>query len=195
MSDGFCTNCEDWSSSPLIPLPCRCLWCKPCIITAFSLARSEEHYPPKCCSKLNFNSLKNHLPASLIADLEKKFPIFETPGNLRVFCAHKSCLEFIPVTNVQGDIAHCQSCGEKTCKLCKEIAHQGECGIDEALQRTLQLCEDENYKQCKNCGQMVERSGGEKKSEGCPHMLCPCGFKFCAHCGEGEWHWSRCLGK
>lgn len=119
MSGAFCTNCEDWSSTPLIPLPCRCHWCTPCLITAFSLSRSEEHYPPKCCSTLNFTTFKSYLPNSLIADLETKIPIFETPGKLRVFCAHKTCLMFIPPADVQGEVAWCQSCGAKTCVLCK----------------------------------------------------------------------------
>ena len=192
---GFCTNCDDYSEDPLIPLPCRCLWCSTCITTSFTLARAEEHYPPRCCSKLNFTNLKKYLSADLIADLETKFPVYETPGHLRVFCAHKNCLKFIPISGLDGDIATCPSCSQKTCKKCKDVYHEGECGVDQNLQKTLELCKDENYKQCKSCGEMVERNGGQGRSEGCPHMKCPCGYKFCAHCGGNEWHWNKCLEK
>ncbi|EFJ44017.1 hypothetical protein VOLCADRAFT_47991, partial [Volvox carteri f. nagariensis] len=108
-----------------------------------------------------------------------------------LYCPHKSCSSPLQVELSElpsNQPSTCPACGKGFCPRCRIPGwHKGyTCTEFQALPAhlrsaedaaVLQLSEKQQWKQCPQCKQMVERSVG------CNHMLCRCGCNFCYGCG------------
>lgn len=89
-------------------------------------------------------------------------------------CAWAKCGQLIgsieDVQKIRSCNIDCSNCGRRTCKLCREQGHSGECLQDPTLLEYLQL---QDIRRCINCGQLTEKDGG------CEHMICSgCGIDY-----------------
>jgi hypothetical protein len=82
----------------------------------------------------------------------------------RVYCANPECAKFIPMSQRTPDCASCEACSAGTCMHCKALAHEGGCPADEARQSLINFADEQGWKPCFGCGEMVFRY------EGCDHM-------------------------
>ncbi|KAG9009457.1 hypothetical protein FRB94_014256 [Tulasnella sp. JGI-2019a] len=86
----------------------------------------------------------------------------------------------------------CPSCQTDMCYHCRTLWHpdvtceynQNPKSLEgEAMLR--QLAEQQQWRRCPRCRQLVERT------EGCRHMTCRCGFQYCHFCGS-PWRGGQC---
>jgi hypothetical protein len=83
----------------------------------------------------------------------------------RTYCSNVECAAFIPPSQIsEGYRAQCARCGNQTCGHCKGALHDGECEEDSALQATLRLAEEMEWRRCHSCRSLVELN------QGCHHM-------------------------
>lgn len=56
--------------------------------------------------------------------------------------------------------AFCEACNARTCMHCKALAHDGACPADEARQSLVNLADEQGWKLCFGCGEIVFRYEG-----------------------------------
>ncbi|KAL9386476.1 hypothetical protein Peur_019600 [Populus x canadensis] len=110
----------------------------------------------------------------------------------RFYCPFKDCSALL-IDDNEGEAiieSECPFCHRLFCALCSVPWHSGiECeefqrlnederGREDLMLR--ELAKDKKWSRCPQCKFYVERT------EGCPHMICRCGFQFCYGCGA-EW--------
>ncbi|KAI9047423.1 hypothetical protein LZ554_008867 [Drepanopeziza brunnea f. sp. 'monogermtubi'] len=166
-----------------VRLACGDVYCKPCLKSFFlRVAKDESLFPPKCCrhaidiSTIEADFSIEELSAYRSAELE-----FTSTD--RVYCARPECAKFIPMPQRTADRASCEACGAGICMHCKAPAHDGGCPADEAKQSLIKFADEQGWKPCFGCGEMVFRY------EGCDHMTCRCSAEFCYRCGV---KWKEC---
>ena len=147
-----------------VRLKCGDIYCKPCLKSFFlRVAKDESLFPPKChrqlikLSTIEADFSVNELTAYRSAELE--FTSMD-----RVYCARPVCGKFIPITQRTADSASCEACGAGTCIHCKALAHDGGCPADETRQSLINFADEQGWKACFGCGEMVFRY------EGCDHI-------------------------
>ncbi|KAG5249826.1 E3 ubiquitin-protein ligase [Salix suchowensis] len=108
----------------------------------------------------------------------------------RFYCPFKDCSALLINDNEGEPIieSECPFCHRLFCARCSAPWHSGiECdefqrlNEDERGREDLMLRElaiDKKWSRCTQCKFYVERT------DGCPHMICRCGFEFCYGCGE-----------
>jgi len=147
-----------------VRLVCTDVYCKPCLKSFFlRVAKDEGLFPPKChrqpidISTIEADFSVEELTAYRSAELE-----FTSTD--RVYCADPECAKFIPMPQRTPDCASCEACSGRTCMHCKALAHDGDCPADEARQSLINFADEQGWKPCFGCGEMVFRY------EGCDHM-------------------------
>ena len=147
-----------------VRLACDDIYCKPCLTSFFlRVAKDESLFPPTChrqpidISTIEADFSADELTAYRSAELE-----FTSTD--RVYCASPACAKFIPMPQRTADRASCEACGAGTCLHCKAQAHDGGCPADEARQSLITFANEQGWKPCFGCGEMVCRY------EGCDHM-------------------------
>lgn len=72
----------------------------------------------------------------------------------------------------------CPDCDTRVCTGCKKVAHPPHilCETDTESQQLLTLGQDQGWKRCPGCHQMIELSVG------CYHITCLCRTEFCYLC-------------
>ncbi|KAK3171715.1 hypothetical protein OEA41_003799 [Lepraria neglecta] len=147
-----------------VRLVCSDVYCKPCLKSFFlRVAKDESLFPPKChrqpidISTIEADFSVEELTAYRSAELE-----FTSTD--RVYCADPECAKFIPMPQRTPDYASCEACSAGTCMHCKALAHDGGCPADEARQSLINFADEQGWKPCFGCGEMVFRY------EGCDHM-------------------------
>ncbi|KAH6653179.1 ariadne RING finger, partial [Truncatella angustata] len=166
-----------------VRLACSDIYCKPCLKSVFlRSAKDESLYPPKCHRQLiDFSTIEADLSVeelTLYRTAELEFT-----SEKRVYCSDPGCAKFIPMAQRTPDYASCEACSARTCMHCKALAHAGACPADQARQSLISLADEEGWKPCFGCGEIVFRY------EGCDHMTCRCGAEFCYRCGV---KWKEC---
>lgn len=144
--------------------PCGDEYCRECLSRLFQDAMVDETlFPPRCC-RVNIPLERNllFLDAELVQQFREKSIEFSTKN--RTYCYSPKCAQFIPQEKCKDDIALCGACGLRTCTICKNASHVGDCPQDGALQEVLQLAGEEGWQRCQNCNGMVELNTG------CNHM-------------------------
>ena len=147
-----------------VRLVCSDVYCKPCLKSFFlRVAKDESLFPPTC-----------HRQAIDISTIEADFSVeeltayrsaeLEFSSTDRVYCANPECAKFIPMPQRALDCASCEACSAGTCMHCKALAHKGGCPADEARQSLINFADEQGWKPCFGCGEMVFRY------EGCDHM-------------------------
>jgi hypothetical protein len=83
----------------------------------------------------------------------------------RLYCHNPDCGKFIRSDQIrEGQRGECLQCGEMTCVHCKCAFHLGACENDENHNALLALANDQNWKICYKCKNIVELT------KGCFHM-------------------------
>ena len=147
-----------------VRLVCTDVYCKPCLKSFFlRVAKDESLFPPKC-----------HRQPIDISTVEADFSVeeltayrgaeLEFTSTDRVYCADPECAKFIPMPQRTPTCASCEACSGRTCMHCKALAHDGDCPADEARQSLINFADEQGWKPCFGCGEMVFRY------EGCDHM-------------------------
>lgn len=185
-----CSAClEDIPNENLLTLECQCQYCYECLNGAFRAGCSTMgSFPPRCCG----NPLRIMVWGYLLKpDVLERYKTIEAEfsSHRPLYCAKKTCSEFIPDTAylLTEEAGHCSKCQTITCKLClkAEKAHRHWqlrrriCPEEDADETALlTLSAQRNWRQCPTCNVMVE------KTNGCNHVECVCGVDFCYVCGE-----------
>ncbi len=147
-----------------VRLECRDIYCKPCLKSFFlRVAKDEGLFPPKCCRKpIDISTIEAEFSAGELAAYRSAELEFTSMD--RVYCADPECAKFIPIPQRTPDYASCEGCSARTCMYCKTLAHDGVCPADETKQSLTKFAEEQGWKPCYGCGEMVFRY------EGCDHM-------------------------
>lgn len=160
-----CSVCGD-SVHPhtTVRLACNDVYCKTCLISFFlRVTKDETLFPPKCHGKpIDFSTVEAYLSAEELATYRNAE--LEYTSTDRAYCAEPRCAKFIPPENRHPDYASCANCGAGTCLHCKALAHDGICPEDESRKSLVQFADEQGWKSCFGCGEMVFRY------EGCDHM-------------------------
>lgn len=163
-----CAIClESFSAEHTITAPCTHTYCFADLKDLFIRAcKDEQLFPPRCCKQ----ELSLELALPLLTDneavefLEKSE---EYTCKDRTYCFQPSCSRFIPTENISRDVATCNDCYSRTCKLCKKEEHDSEdCPDDPSMKLTLETAAANGWQRCQQCHSLVERS------HGCQHMTC-----------------------
>lgn len=159
-----CLICDEKvQSDGLARLPCCHEYCQGCLKDLFTMCLTDETlYPPRCC-KQPIPETETQVQVFLGPQLLGKFLArkleMDTPN--RTYCHRPDCNKFIPPQGIQSHSGTCPKCERKTCCICKAAAHQGsDCPQDESAQSLLKLASQEGWRQCFQCGRMVELSYG-----------------------------------
>lgn len=160
-----CTACN--STKPLSEIcqtPCGHFYCQECIQTLFELSTTDEAlFPPRCCRlAIPLHSVKIYLTSAAAQIFEKSM---EFRSSDRIYCSQQVCSSFIPRVNVTDEQATCEQCGTKTCTICKNNAHDGDCPQDVATQQVLVSAREHGWQRCCKCRRLVELD------HGCNHMM------------------------
>ncbi|KAM0140739.1 hypothetical protein ACHAP3_002417 [Botrytis cinerea] len=174
-----CSLCQESQDIQLnFAFPCGCVYCSTCLRGRFTRAIEDESmFPVSCCLDVDDLTLAYHLLSpEIIRDYEDKKIEYESED--RMYCSNKFCSAFIAQERIKGHQAFCKksACGMVTCTKCKSEWHDGECSRDYDKELVLAEAQRQGWKQCGNCGTLIEYAAG------CPKMICLCGFKFCFYC-------------
>jgi len=191
-----CQICfDDLTNAVCIGIDCGHHWCNDCFTRSFTLAmESEYHYPPKCCNTSiatvmgGTDDSNKILGADFVQTYLKKEVEYQTPGQLRRYCANPSCSAFLPEASKQDSTitkAACSNCSSKTCTACKQLLPTEEdhhdCKPHAATIENLGYSTDNRCKRCPCCSTFVQLT------DACNHITCGiCKHEFCFIC-LGEW--------
>ncbi|KAI4716588.1 hypothetical protein E4T48_07217 [Aureobasidium sp. EXF-10727] len=183
-----CTGCESLiTRHQSFKAPCdHHFYCFECLANFFEYTIGDESlYPPKCCDReIVFDNVRMLLDDKLVARYAGKKIEYDTEPAKRTYCCGTNCGSFVP--DAMDEVATCHDCGKRTCTICKEAAHRGDCPKDEDTQSLLELAENEGWQRCYNtrCHRVVALTIG------CNHITCVCGAQFCYVCGA---RWKTCV--
>lgn len=170
---GECVACREQKLlTELVTASCQHNYCRVCINEVFEHALNG---PPPCCNvPIAFTLAQPFLRPEVI----HRFMQREVERNTRnvTYCHVSNCQEFIPSSNIFGDIATCPSCSETTCTICKSGTHDGDCPEDPAIGLLMATAAREGWRKCSNCGQIIDRSGGCAHIKHVTHLfqILPC---------------------
>jgi hypothetical protein len=192
-----CSTCmEDLERHDMVLLPCNHWYCGECLSSKIKSISMLKLYHIGEVTNINIASFR-HAFSSKVPFACCKTPIavtlaarwlppdFISPYNLfilelstkkPIYCCNRSCSKFIPPQHVTGPIAICPLCEFRTCTACGNAEHRGVCPEDKAGKATLKLAASKGWKQCPNCGFILNRT------EGCLHMTCRCRAEWCFTC-------------
>lgn len=184
--------------------------CQPCLIRSIHTAMKEESlFPPKCCGQvIPVDNTNAFITEELLTEYENKRDEFETAN--RTYCNDRACSAFIPLSSIHAGIAHCTRCEKRTCLNCLSEAHEGACTDDPESQRVVRLAEEEGWRRCEQCKNIVELTYGcfhickfidhvvshsafapYISNRLCDDIACRCGHQFCYLCGR-QWRTCNC---
>lgn len=145
-------------------VPCGHYYCDGCLNEMFRVAMTDEQaYPPRCCRQtVVFENVQHVLNRKLADEFAAKKE--ELDDSKPTYCHVPTCSTYIGQDTKDGGTAVCSKCGDKTCILCKQGVHEGDCETDEAIQETMRLAESQGWKRCPQCERIVELRIG------CNHM-------------------------
>jgi hypothetical protein len=159
-----CVICGDnkfWFD--VLLMPCGDKKCAACLSELFTNSYKDESlFPPKCCRQVI--PIDKHLrlfisPATLAPYANRKIELSTTD---RTYC--HLCQTFILPTTIAASRAVCADCKAETCAKCKGAFHFGTCPVDRDTQLVLDMAENQEWKRCYKCRNMVSISTG------CNHM-------------------------
>ncbi|KAL6870554.1 hypothetical protein J3F83DRAFT_736752 [Trichoderma novae-zelandiae] len=180
-----CIVCsEDFPFVDTLRCPCSHDYCRGCLSNYISKAIDDESiFPPRCCGQpIPIDGVNRiFIPAHLIGKYRAKE--LEFSSEKRTYCHVPTCSAFIPTQFIQDEVATCIKCRSKTCVICREASHAGDCPKDTLTATVLRVAEDNGWKRCYRCRRVVSLS------HGCNHIYCHCKAEFCYTCGK---QWKTC---
>lgn len=155
---------EQFTANGCWRTPCGHYYCDGCLNNLFGLAMGDKTaYPPRCCRQaIDFDDVRHLLDQQLAEDFATKKPELDDPTP--TYCYIATCSAYIRESNKNEQVATCPQCEAKTCILCKDAQHEGDCADDKAIEDTKKLAAKEGWKQCPRCESIVELT------HGCNHM-------------------------
>lgn len=156
-----CTVCDSKKSLfDVFRTPCGHDYCQDCLSALFQFSTTDETlFPPRCCrQEIPLQLVKLYLSPELIQKFEEKSVEFKSSD--RTYCSEPTCSSFISSDNIDGERATCIACGTRTCTICKNNAHDGDCPEDTATQQTLETGREQGWQRCYNCRRLVELDTG-----------------------------------
>ncbi|QGI68882.1 hypothetical protein CEK27_012853 [Fusarium fujikuroi] len=156
-----CLYCsEELPEEAVFEAPCSHAMCQPCLVRGIETAmRNESLFPPKCCGQaIPVNATNVFITAELLAEFEDNGEEFAIKK--RTYCSDRTCSAFIPLSYIHAGIARCTRCGKRTCLDCLSEAHEGVCAADWESQGIARLAEENGWRQCEQCKNMVELTHG-----------------------------------
>ena len=146
------------------PVPCTHIYCNDCLVFLFRESmRDTTLYPPRCCRQpIPFDEVRIHLPSQLAVDFAAKREELDDPCPL--YCHRQGCAAYIGHSARSETLASCLKCGEWTCLQGGHQHHSGVCPPDEATQQVLAIAEENGWRACPACEDMIEWTIG------CNHM-------------------------
>ncbi|KAG4254461.1 hypothetical protein FPRO04_11457 [Fusarium proliferatum] len=156
-----CLYCrEEIPEDEVFEALCSHVMCQPCLIRSIHTALKEESlFPPKCCGQvIPVDHTNAFITEELLTEYENKRDEFETAN--RTYCSDRACSAFIPLSSIHAGIAHCTRCEKRTCLNCLSEAHEGACTDDPESQRVVRLAEEEGWRRCEQCKNIVELTYG-----------------------------------
>ncbi|KAJ5089821.1 IBR domain protein [Penicillium argentinense] len=181
-----CVACGDLRfASEGVKAPCPHFYCKDCLTAFFeSTLNDTSNFPPSCCGiMIPPTSATSVLSADLIRRTEHK--LIEHEDTSPAYCADPACAQYIFPNNRVFNTGICRVCRKGTCLLCKKNSHPNDCLPESTDNQVLELAGKKGWKQCPNCGNVVELVSG------CNHITCICKFHFCYICGA-PWRSCEC---
>jgi hypothetical protein len=160
-----CSVCGDvFHPHTTVRLLCSDVYCRPCLKSFFlRVAKDESLFPPICHGQpIDISVIEADFSVEELAAYRSA--VVEFTSTDRVYCASPVCAKFIPIPQRTADCASCEACSAETCMYCKALAHDGACPADEARQSLIKFADEQGWKSCSGCGEMVFRY------EGCDHM-------------------------
>ncbi|KAL7820711.1 hypothetical protein V8C26DRAFT_393107 [Trichoderma gracile] len=180
-----CIVCsEEFPFVDTLRCPCSHDYCRECLSDYISKAINDESiFPPRCCGQpIPIDGVNQiFIPAHLIGKYRAKELEFKSAN--RTYCHVSTCSAFIPSQFIKDEVATCVKCRSKTCVICKEASHAGDCPKDTATATVLRVAADNGWRRCYNCRRVVSLS------HGCNHIYCVCRAEFCYTCGK---RWQTC---
>ena len=133
----------------------------------------------KCCGRFIPASLVQQFGNLNMDDL-RAYDRWHSEATSRqpLYCCQKTCSTFIPSYLFRKGLAKCMECGTSTCVACRGKQHVGVCGDE--LKNMKKMAKLKHWQFCPTCSHLVDRT------EGCSHMTCVCGTRFCYHCGKAQ---------
>lgn len=167
LCEAQCSLCQESHDIQLsFAFPCGCVYCNSCLQDLFTRAIEDKSmFPVRCCLIVDDLTLAYHLLSpEIIRDYEAKKIEYES--DYRLYCSNKVCSAFIIQECIKGHQAFCNrsTCGTVTCIKCKSEWHDGECPRDYDKELLLAEAQRQGWKQCANCGTLIEYAAG------CPIM-------------------------
>ena len=147
-----------------VRLVCRDVYCKPCLKSFFLRVAKDESLFPPTCHRQAIDISTNKADFSVEELTAYRSAELDFTSTDRVYCASLECAKFIPMPQRTADCASCETCSSGTCMHFKALAHNGRCPADEARQSLVNFADEQGWKPCFGCGEMVFRY------EGCDHM-------------------------
>lgn len=161
----LCIICEDnFDADHCTQVPCQHYYCDGCLNDLFRVAMTNEQaYPPRCCkTTVPFEDVSHVLSNELADEFGAKKE--ELDDTKRTYCYVPTCSTYIGEEHKEENVATCPVCSAKTCILCKQAQHDGDCANDNEMAATMRLAESEGWQKCPQCERMVELHTG------CNHM-------------------------
>ncbi|CAG8143619.1 unnamed protein product [Penicillium nalgiovense] len=144
--------------------------------------KNPDMFPAKCC----FQEIPTKALVEVMSPRNRKRYILRWEENNippleRLYCPRATCSRWIPPKSTETRLGYrvCPHCRAKVCSKCGDLFHLGwSCSKDSEIKAMLQLAKDNNWQRCSNCLYLVE------KVDGCNHIVCRCGHRFCYLCGQ-----------
>ncbi|KAI1460257.1 hypothetical protein F4805DRAFT_478791 [Annulohypoxylon moriforme] len=180
-----CDVCkEEFLPNFVTRLACSHFHCQVCLReNAHNAYLTKPFAPARCCMVIPndvFMTLGvfSTREMSVYSNMAEEYT---TPG-VKLYCHDRDCNAFIPRSEYTQRTAKCQRCHKNTCKTCAQKSHFGVCdpahlNVPASNDPLFKLAADQGWRQCPNCLTLVEHE------DGCTHMTCICGQKFCYLCG------------
>ncbi|XP_009136011.1 probable E3 ubiquitin-protein ligase RNF217 [Brassica rapa] len=159
-----------------------------------------------CTRLLEPYTCRNIIPGDLFERWDKALCESLIVSSEKVYCPFEDCSAMMVVDDDddQGDEVtetECPSCHRLFCAQCKVTWHAGigceefqrggntkkkKKSSDEEDAMLIQMANKKHWRRCPSCKFYVE------KIDGCVHMSCRCGFKFCYRCGAASSYSHAC---
>lgn len=154
-----CQVCTDRKAFfDVAELPCKHNYCRRCLVRLFEDALTDESlFPPRCCQEpIPLSRVRGFIGSKMTVLFEKKS--IEHSDPYRTYCAIPSCSQYVMPDMVDMYIGTCKACMNRTCTLCKRLAHEGVC-LNET-EEVLEIAAAQGWRRCYRCHTMVELRTG-----------------------------------
>ncbi|KAG8158642.1 hypothetical protein KVR01_011764 [Diaporthe batatas] len=153
-----CACADEFTFEAVARVPCGHHYCRNCLKHLFTLSLTQEIlFPPRCCRRaMDAKHYPLLLPLRLLRDFQTR--MVELTTDDRTYCHVPGCGKFILPQNIRQQVGRCVACNGRTCSVCKNTAHVGDCPEDLAVKALESLAAQNGWRRCNDCRRIVELS-------------------------------------